>query len=148
MQKRKILLPTLLVIDLLLTVALIVFLVLTHPGAELSLKGEAEEIEYTLYIGLNDKDTATQKITTEDARAIVDEICLKHVGGFTSLEAQGGWTDDEGVIVRENTLVYVFYGADEAQITAVMDEVLIALNQSSVLMRKETVQTTYYSGGE
>lgn len=100
----------------------------------------------TLYIGLNDKDTYTQLIPTEEARAAVDEICLKYVEGFTAYEARGGWTDESGALTRENTLVYIISGADEEQITAIMDEVLKELNQSAILLSTETAETIYYSG--
>ena len=66
-----------------------------------------ETIRYTLYIGLNDKDTGTQKIPTEKAREIVDAICCEHVGGFTAVHAEGGWTDENNSMTRENTLVYI-----------------------------------------
>lgn len=138
---KKHILPILLALQLVLSAGVIVYLCVNHAAAQ------GESVAYTLYIGLNDKDTNVQEMTTEAARATVDDICLRHVGGFTAYEAQGGWTDDDGMLVRENTLVYVFYDATEAQITAIMDEVLAALRQSAVLVSTETVRMSYYVGG-
>ena len=119
--------------------------VLLTPKADTA---DDETVRYTLYIGLNDKDTYAQEISTEEARKIVDEICCEHVGGFTVLHAEGGWTNESGIMTRENTLVYMFSGAEEAQITAIMDEALTVLNQSVILVHRDTVQSTYYADAE
>ncbi len=48
-------------------------------------KGE----KYTLYLGLNDKDTFEQKISTEDAIEKANKICAAHSGGYTLFTANG-----------------------------------------------------------
>ncbi|MDR1705761.1 MAG: DUF3574 domain-containing protein [Clostridiales bacterium] len=108
----------------------------------------AENGSYTLYIGTNDKDTYRQIIPTAQAREIVNGICARHVEGYTVSEAQGGWVDWEGVLTQENTLVYTFIGVSEAQLIPLMDEVLAALNQSSILVERAGVDSVFYSGGE
>lgn len=102
--------------------------------------------KYVLYVGLNDKDTYSQKISTEEATEIVNNICLKYTDGYTVSEAKGGWTDETGVVTRENTLVYSFYDISEVQITSIMDEILVELNQNSVLLETQNTYYTYYSG--
>ena len=140
-NKKTILILSALNLLLIFTVGVLLLSPKTDPAND-------ESIRYTLYIGLNDKDTYAQEISTEEARKIVDEICCEHVGGFTVFRAEGGWTDESSVMTRENTLVYMFSGAEEAQITAIMDEVLTALNQSVILVHKDTVQSSYYAGAE
>lgn len=147
MKKLKTLFPVLSVLNLLLTAAVIVFLFSSGSTEELFPEGQ-ETLNCTLYIGLNDKDTYTQLIETEDARAAVDEICLKYAGGFTAFEARGGWTDENGISMHENTLVYMISGASRSQITAIMDEVLEELNQSAILVSTEKTETFYYSEAE
>ena len=101
--------------------------------------------KYTLYIGTNDKDTYTQLIPTDEAREIVNSICEKYIGGYTTIDAHGGWVDETGTETKENTLVYVFYDVSEEQIINIMDEVITALNQNSILVESNTVNSLYYS---
>jgi hypothetical protein len=103
-----------------------------------------ESGSYTLYIGTNDKDTYKQIISTETARSIVNGICAKYVGGYTTDDAKGGWFDESGVLTEENTLVYTFIDVEESAVIAIMDEVLAALNQNSVLLEKNSVLRLYY----
>lgn len=60
--------------------------------------------QYTLYIGLNDKDTKQQKIDTIEAFKIVSAECTKKFGGATIYNAKGIYKHDNGDIVIENTL--------------------------------------------
>lgn len=99
---------------------------------------------YTLYIGTNDKDTYTQLISTEKAMEIVNEICVRHVGGYTVSTAHGGWMDEAGVMTNEETLVYTFLDAEEEQIIRIMDEVRLALNQNSILCEQQSVIAEFY----
>lgn len=107
-----------------------------------------EDVRYTLYIGTNDKDTYTQLIPLEEAKQIVNEICVKYVGGYTVQQANGGWVDETGSLTQEETLVYSFIGVDEEVLQSIMDEVLVALNQNSILVEKANMVSSYYSGSE
>ena len=119
------------------------------PASGENLSGQLETGEkYILYIGTNDKETYTQLIPTEEAREMVDEICAKYTGGYTESDARGGWTDETGTLTRENTLVYEFYQIEEETLVQIMDEILAALNQNSILAEKRAVSYTYYSGGQ
>ena len=119
------------------------------PASGGALSGQLETGEkYILYIGTNDKETYTQLIPTEEARETVDEICAKYTGGYTESDARGGWTDETGTLTRENTLVYEFYQIEEETLVQIMDEILAALNQNSILVEKRAVSYTYYSGGQ
>lgn len=100
--------------------------------------------KYLLYIGLNDKDTNNQEITTKEARTIINSICLKYIDGYTVVEANGGWTNETGLQVQENTLVYTIYGISEETLTKIMDEIIIKLNQSSILVEVQKSYYTYY----
>ncbi len=82
------------------------------PETILGTASESGE-KYTLFIGLNDKDTSEQLISTKDAIKKANLICAKYAGGYTQLTAKGGWTDDEGSIVHENSLVYIIYDISE-----------------------------------
>lgn len=108
--------------------------------------GEDARERVTLYIGLNDKDANEQLLSTDEARAIVDEICLSYAGGFTSYVARGGWEDDDGTVFEEQTLVYVLTGVDDDALRSILDEALARLNQRSILVERSEVDSYYYTG--
>lgn len=148
-KRRDRIFAILLMLNLLAAIMVIGFL-LHGQQAEprsglLSAQMEAGE-KYILYIGLNDKDAYTQLIPTEEAREIVNAICAKHTGGYTVSDACGGWVDETGTLTQENTLVYAFYQIDEELLIAIMDEILEALNQNSILVERAQAVSSYYSG--
>lgn len=156
MQQRKwstaqIIIILILVIQLIATGGIIVYLV--HSTSEnrdnsaLAFE-EADNGKYVLYIGTNDKDTYTQLIPTEEAKAKVNEICSRYVDGYTVQTAEGGWVDETGTLTEETTLIYSFDNTSEADIRSIMDEVLKALNQNSILVEKEDLTYCYYNGME
>ena len=102
--------------------------------------------KYTLYLGLNDKDTFEQKISTEDAIEKANKICAAHSGGYTQFTAKGGWTNDDGTLGHENTLVYMIYDIEDSDLKAMLDEFIKEFNQSSVLVEKSDSAHIYYSG--
>jgi len=108
--------------------------------------GTSEEFKYTLYIGLNDKDTYTQLLSTEEAENKASNIVLKHVDGFTRFLGKGAYQDEKGIVTYENSLVFEIYAATEDQIKAIMDELLQELNQSSILVERERVNCQFYEG--
>jgi len=111
------------------------------PGYE-----NVEYGKYVLYIGTNDKDTYTQLISLADAKNIVNEICSRYVEGYTVMEANGGWVDEKGKLTEEQTLVYSFSGVREEDIYSIMDEILVKLNQNSIMVERQDLTYTYYSG--
>ena len=108
--------------------------------------GDGGSVQYVMYVGTNDKDTYKMEHTEEEARDIVDQICLKHFEGYTLQDATGAWTDDAGVATHEYSLVCYFDGAEESAVKAAADEILAALNQSAVLIEKDVIDMEYYGG--
>lgn len=108
--------------------------------------GYGNEVKYTMYVGLNDKDTYTQLISTEDAEKKVSEIALRYVDGFTQLSAKGAYKDEDGIVTYENSLVFEFYSATEEQMKSIMNDIIRELNQNSVLIEKENVSYRFYEG--
>lgn len=104
--------------------------------------------KYTIYIGLNDKDTYAQIISTEDGIRMVNEICSRYVDGYTMQTAKGGWVDEKQILTEENTLIYSFYGVTDEQITQIMDDVLKELNQNAILITYGQENSAYYYGKE
>ena len=103
-------------------------------------------VKYTLYIGLNDKDTGEQTIDTEAAIEIANLICARYASGYTQFSAKGGWTNDDGSMGHENTLVYLIYDISEKNLKSLLDELLKEFNQSAILVEKESTAHIYYAG--
>jgi len=104
--------------------------------------------KYTLFIGLNDKDTYVQEISNEEAEEKIAEIALKYVDGFTQLSSKGAYKDEKGIITYENSLIFSFYYANDEQMESIMDEVLKELNQNSILIEKQKVNYEFYEGAK
>ena len=102
--------------------------------------------KYTLDIGLNDKDTGEQKVDTEAALEKANLICAKYAGGYTQFSAKGGWTNDDGSLGHENTMVYLIYDISEDNLKALLDELLKEFNQSAILVEKESTAHINYTG--
>lgn len=147
-NRNTVLIVALLIANLIATAVLAVFIFAPRaanaPGDTLLDFTQNVNDRYTLYIGTNDKDTNEQIIPTDEALEIVNGICAKYVQGYTASVAVGGWVSDSGVLVEENTLVYIFVGANQQQLVLLMDEVCMALNQSAILVEYSNISNTYY----
>lgn len=47
---------------------------------------------------------------------------------------------------KKYTLVYTFYDISKDSLVQIMDEIILELNQSSILVEEEKVYYTYYYG--
>lgn len=104
------------------------------------------QTRYTVYVGINDKDTRLPVMPLAEAKVLLNAICLKHVGGFTVSEARGHWIDADNRPVYEDSLVYVFIGPDDRVMTPLLDEMLAAMRQSSILVEKTRPECLFYEG--
>ena len=94
--------------------------------------------KYTLYIGLNDKDSKVQEISTIDAYKMVGAL----VGDCTIQEARGLYTHQDGTQVLETTLVVqVIDFNGTLEIAPLVDAIKTALNQESIAVIRETVDS-------
>ena len=109
--------------------------------------GSERQIKYTMYVGLNDKDTNEQVFGHEEAKQAMFMIAKKYTGGATFSEAQGYWYDGETeTTYTENTLVCVFLDTKPEAVKSIMDEALKVFNQSSILLETQEVRGAFYSG--
>ena len=96
----------------------------------------------TLYIGLNDKETKTQLISTLDAYRIVNNILGTD---STITECKGVYTHDDGSITTENTLEVVlldFKGnLDKAWVRDKVEQIKTTLNQESVAYQEQQIKS-------
>ena len=97
-----------------------------------------------MYLGTNDKDTNKPVFTQAEALEKAKEILLKHFGGYTIQEANGGWVDGE-TEYQEYTLVIYLSDTTQDAVHAAADEMIATFNQSSVLIQANPTTTEFYS---
>ena len=104
--------------------------------------------EYTMYVGTNDKATYQLEMTRQEARDIVHNRMMDHFpNGFTLYEADGVWRDDQNVVTLEYTLVCIVETEKRDEVYKVADELLVALNQSTILIVANAVHSVdFYTG--
>lgn len=96
-----------------------------------------------LYVGLNDKDTKTQKIDTVESIKIVTNIITKNTDGGTIYNATGIYTHDNGAIVIENTLRIELIDCKESALNNIIQSIKTALNQESIIKQTETINSVF-----
>lgn len=101
-------------------------------------------LKTTIYVGLFDKDTKKQEITTLDAYKVATNIFVETTGGATITEGRGVYTHDDGTIVIEPTLVCVVYGDNEEQIEKAAAMIKTALNQESLVIEVVESNTRFF----
>jgi hypothetical protein len=132
-----------LVLSVLALAAAVTALVIAARPAEQP--SSAEDVQYVMYVGTNDKDTNEPVLPPEEARAKAQEILLRHLGGYTIQEANGGWIDGEKVYTEYTMVIYMSDTVPE-KVHAVGDEMISAFHQSSVLIQANQTRTEFYSG--
>lgn len=96
----------------------------------------------TLYVGLSDKDSKTQKINTLEAYKVVSNILGVD---STITECRGVYTHGNGDVVFETSLQVVlldFEGTLNAEwLKRKVNAIKQALNQESVAVQKEQIES-------
>lgn len=99
--------------------------------------------KYTLFVGLNDKDTKQQKLTSVEAYKVVETVCNDICNGATISEAVGIYKHNDGTVVIENSLrVELMYTTKDA-VLEVIKMLKIALNQESIMMTEDVINMQY-----
>lgn len=102
-----------------------------------------EDISYSVYIGLTDKNQKRQMIETEVAKEIIKVICVNNSVGYTIYETNGGYKKD-GAIHTEKSLVLEMDRIDDETLYNVANDIKRRLNTSSVMIMKKTVDVFDY----
>ena len=128
-----------------IALALAVFSLVSPAKTE---EQEALDKQYVMYLGTNDKDTYEPYGTPEEAKAKVDEVLTKHFEGFTIQDAMGGWTNENGTVDHEYTVVIFLSDTTLEKVHEAADDLIREFNQSSILIQTNMTQTEFYSGGK
>lgn len=98
--------------------------------------------KFTLYLGLNDKDSKVQEISTVEAYKIVTRMLAAKFGGGTVFEATGVYKHvPERQIVIETTLRIEILFADEADVRSFVEELKKLFNQKEIAVQSEVIQS-------
>lgn len=99
--------------------------------------------KYTLYIGLNDKDTKTQIIKDKEAEKLVTNILkINNIEGFTLYKGMGLYKHNNGEIVKEKTLILIIYDFNNnINIIEAIEMLKVAINQESIALEKQVVES-------
>lgn len=94
----------------------------------------------TLYVGLNDKDTKLQEVSTIDAYKMVSNI----IGvGCTITEGRGIYKHEDGTVVTEVSLVIELLDFDNSLnkewVKSKVEQIKTILNQESVAVQEQEV---------
>lgn len=95
--------------------------------------------KFTLYLGLNDKDTKQQKISTIDAYKIVSNIIAQRFDNGSIFEATGIYKHDNGVIDIETLLKIELQFVPFDTVKAFVDLLKEIFNQESVVVNKKEI---------
>ena len=95
--------------------------------------------KYTLYCGLNDKDTRRQEISTLEAAKMVRNACLSYVDVATIFEADGIYKHDDGELVAEKTLRVELMMVEQSVVRRIVDTLKAALNQESIAVQEQEI---------
>ena len=107
---------------------------------------EEYDIQYEIFLGTNDKDSYEPYGTPDAVKEKVDEVLTKHVEGFTIQEANGGWTNENGTVDHEYTVVILLSDTTLEKVYAASDDLIRAFNQSAVMIQANKTKTEFYSG--
>lgn len=98
--------------------------------------------KYTLYVGLNDKDSKIQKVNTVEAYKIIENLLLNlNIDGATIFEAKGLYKHESGEYVIENTLRIEIMFVEKPIVKQLVDSIKLILNQESVAVQREVVES-------
>ncbi|MEG0825672.1 MAG: DUF3574 domain-containing protein, partial [Oscillospiraceae bacterium] len=61
-------------------------------------------------------------------------------------EADGAWKDDSGINAFERTIVCSFANATRDEVTSIANDVIARLNQGSILIERQSIDYTFYTG--
>ena len=97
--------------------------------------------KFTLYLGLNDKDSKVQEVSTIEAYKMAQNILKAHNADNTIFEAQGMYTHEDGTLVIETTLRIELLFIDIETVKRIVSTLKAVFNQESVAVQMQTVES-------
>ena len=100
---------------------------------------------YTLTIGLFDKDTKRQKISSDIAIRIVSDLVVNIIGYGTVHQGNGIYTHVNGAVIIEPSIIFFVDGEKDLKdkVINLAWNVKKALNQESVMLEETAVKMEF-----
>lgn len=96
---------------------------------------------FRIYMGLNDKDTKKQEVSTGEAYTIFNGLVLRNFDGATVWSAKGVYTHEDGTQVSENTLCCELIFANFIHVKRFVETLKDVFNQESVAVQHYEVES-------
>ena len=97
--------------------------------------------KFTLYLGLNDKNTKQQVISTIEAYKICNNILLHYVDGATIFEANGIYKHDDGTFTIEHTLRIELLFTNKETVDKIAEDLKKAFNQEKIYIQTDVINS-------
>lgn len=110
-------------------------LVMLFSACQSNTNESSGEKYYTVSFGLNDAETNTQKVSTEDASKAIRKIITDKGLGYTEYITYGAYTEN-GKSVENITLVYFLVYMEKSDVDSIVDTAKSELNLKSVLIQE------------
>lgn len=98
--------------------------------------------KYDIYIGLKDKETYTEYLTTSDFKRVLENYCGENKIAFSLITLRGGYKHNKGY-VTENSLRVELVGADYQIAKKMAVWLKEKINTDTVMITKENVEAVY-----
>lgn len=96
--------------------------------------------KYTLLVGLNDKDSKVQEVSTLEAYKMVTNVIKNYTDGATIYEAFGYYKHENGEMVEEKSLHIEILYFDDADAREKTKTIVSTIKQ---MLNQESVSVTY-----
>ena len=99
--------------------------------------------KYTLYIGLNDKDSKKQEISTKKAiNTIVSMVVSNNLNGCTISQSIGYYLHDDNIsLVVENSIKLELFTSSLKAVKSLISQLKTSLNQESIIYQVESINS-------
>lgn len=91
---------------------------------------------YVIMLGLNDKDSKTQKYDTVEAYKIAQNLVVSRIGFGTISQAYGVYTHNDGTPIIEVSLRIEIAGVERSKIVGLVEILKETFNQESVMLQE------------
>ena len=97
--------------------------------------------KYTIYMGLNDKDSKVQEIGTLEAYKIVNNLLINMTDGATIFEADGIYKHEDGTVVMEKTLRIELLFINFETVKNIVNTLKVLFNQESIVVQVQKIES-------
>lgn len=101
-------------------------------------------IKYNIYIGLNDRDSKKQEVSTRRAKEKTIKILnANNITGLTMYEVMGVFKHEDGATTFEKSLKVELLEVEEEEVLKSIEELKTALNQECILLEEEEKKISF-----